>query len=215
LVATINRGGKKMELDKIIEALTEKEIATEVIDAVKSLNGSDAVEKLTKDLEAERGKAAGIVEDKKKFKTRAEAAEKELKELQGSKLTVEERTQNQIDELNRRLEEADKAKIEQENQFRVKEREAALADIAGSIKWSESIPHDTAKLIISNGFSDIEDLGDKVLVERKVKELTESHKAFINAESPAGLGSRSDGAPGDEGKAATMQDLMAEQWQDK
>lgn len=201
-----------MELDKIIEALTEKEVDSGVIDAIKALDQTEAIETLTKELEAEKGKHAGILEDKKKFKERAEKAEKGLKEIEDSKLTVEERTQNQIDELNRKLEEAEKAKVEQDNNFKAKERDASLADITSSIKWSSSIPHDTAKLIVKESFNDINDLGDKVLVERKIKELTESHKAFISADAPGGTGSKSGGQGGKEDAPATMKELMAEQW---
>jgi hypothetical protein len=204
-----------MELNEIIEALKEKEVDSKVITAIKGLDQTGEISKLTKELEAEKGKHSGILEDKKKFKERAEAAEKTLKEQEDSKLSVEERVKNQIEELNQKIADAETAKAEQETQFKAKEREAALADITSSIKWSSSIPHDTAKLIVREGFKDVEVLEQSV-VDTKVKELTEVHKAFISADAPGGSGGKSGhaGEPVKEG-AATMKDLMDVVWINK
>ena len=205
-----------MELNKIIKALEEKEIGSDVISAIKDLDQSEQVSKLTKDLEAEKGKHAGILEDKKKFKERAETAEKSLKEHEDSQLSVEERTQNQIDELNKKLADAEEAKVKQENDFKAAQRETALADITSSVKWSASIPHDTAKLIVREAFNGIENL-EKTVVEGKIKELTETHKAFISAEAPGGTGGKSGGnpAPKEGDVALSHKEIQSDIWKDK
>ena len=205
-----------MELDKIIEALKEKEVDSSVVDAIKALDQTDAISKLTKDLEAEKGKNAGILEDKKKFKERADAAEKTLKEQEDSKLSVEERVKNQIDELNKKLVEAEEAKVKQEADFKAAQRETALADITSSIKWSSSIPHDTAKLIVRNAFDGVDELEQSV-VDGKIKELTETHKSFISAEAPAGTGGKSGGGGGGGKDEAVLshKEIQSDIWKDK
>ena len=205
-----------MKLNEIIKALEEKEIEGDVITAIKDLDQGEQVSKLTKELEAEKGKHSGILEDKKKFKERAEQAEKSLKEQEDSKLSVEERTQNQIDELNQKLADAEDAKVKQENDFKAAQRETALADITSSVKWSASIPHDTARLIVREAFKGVDDLG-KENVAATVKELTETHKAFISAEAPGGTGGKSGskgGPPGDD-TVLSHKEIQSDIWKDK
>lgn len=206
-----------MELKEIIQKLKESEVDSGIIDAVKGLDQSDEIGKLTKELEGERGKNAGILEDKKKFKERAEAAEKTLKEHEDSKLTDEERTSKQVEELQTKLDEAEKARAQQEQDFKAQQRETALADITSSINWATSVPKDTAKLIVKNAFADTEDISDKTVIESTIKAITENHKSFISAEAPAGSGGQpNDGTPpgGGDG-AATMGELMNEVWAGK
>lgn len=202
-----------MELDKIIEALKDKDVDSAIIDAVKGLDQGEAVGKLTKELEAEKGKNAGILEDKKKFKERAEVAEKQLNELQEKDLSIEERTKKQLEDLQAKLDEAEAKRVEQETNFKAQQRESALSDIAGGINWTSSLPRDTAKLIVKNAFNDVDDLSDKSVVESKVKELTETHKAFIDAAAPSGTGAKSgNGASAERDGPVSMQDLVAEVW---
>lgn len=203
-----------MKLEDIIKTLKEKEVDSDVIDAIKGLDQSDELGKLTKELEAERGKNAGILEDKKKFKERAETAETTLKELQDKDLSVEEKTKKQMDELQQKLEAAEQARQKQENDFKAQQRESKLSDLTGSVKWSSSIPRDTAKLIVKNAFTDMDDLSDQKAIDSKLKEITEAHKAIIDSEAAGGTGSRAAASKGgSDDTPASMSSLMAEVWE--
>lgn len=200
-----------MDLNSILEALKEKGIDAVVMDAVKDLDQSAQIQKLTKDLEAERGKHAGILEDKRKFKERAETAEATLKDLQDKDLSAEERMNKQVAELQKKLDEAKAASEQQANEFRAQQRESALADITGQVRWVQNLPHDTAKLIIRNAFSGIEDLS-KENVDSKLKEVIESHKAFIAADAPGGTGGKPGAGAPPTDKPVSMLDITSEIW---
>jgi len=202
-----------MELEKIIEALSEKEVGAEIIEAIKGLADTSAVDTLKRELEAERGKVAGVLEDKKKFKERAEEAEKQLKKIADSKLSDSELAERKLAELEEKLQQSEAERQKEHEAFEAKQREARLSDITGSIRWADGVPRDTAKLIVSRAFNDA-DLDDKSKVETIIKEITQTHKSFITAETPAGGGGKGGdggGAPGAD-RPATMTELMEEVW---
>lgn len=202
-----------MELKDIIKAVEEKELGADVIGAIKALDKSAEVERLTKDLEAEQGKSASILEDKKKFKERAELSEKKLKEIETSKLPEEERHAKELQELNERLESERAEREKQAEEFARTQREAKLADITGSVHWASGTPHETAKLIVSNAFKDL-DLSDSSKVEEVLKSVKETHKSFIAAETPAGAGGKGtdEKDTGGSVEASSFKSLMDETW---
>lgn len=198
-----------MEIGKIIEALKGKDVDGAIIDAVKTLDRTSDIERLTKELEAEQGKGSGILADKKKYKERAEQAESKLKEIEDAKLPEAERQQKQLQEMQEKL---DAEKTEREKQaadFARVQREAVLSDLTASVKWAEGTPSTTAKLIVKSAFDGIEDLTDKSKIDEVLKVVRENHKSFITAESPGGTGGKG-GAGGNNGGGTDKAPSIAE-----
>ena len=129
-----------MDIGKIKEALEESGVKTAVVTAVEALDQSGEVKRLEGELKAKTGEAAGILDDKKKFKDRAEKAEKELEKIEHDKLPDDEKRQKVLDAMQKRLDEADASRTEQETKFLAKERENKLLELTGSIKWAKDTP---------------------------------------------------------------------------
>jgi hypothetical protein len=196
-----------MELDKIIETLKEKDIDGAVITAIKGLDQTGEVERLTKELESEQGKSKGILDDKRKYKDRAELAEKTLKDQEDSKLPAEELHKKQLQELEEKYAEEKRLREEDAEKVSAQTRENELLKLAGSIKWAKSVPQGTAALLVKNAFDGIDDLSDASKVSEVVKSLTESHASFITADAPGGTGGREGGTGatgGSENKAPSI-----------
>lgn len=179
-----------MKLTDILAKLKEADVDQATLDAISALDNSA-------ELEAEKGKNAGILADKKKYQDRAKEAEKRaedaeatLKKIEDDKLPEAERFAKEKQALEDKLaaekaeREADKAKFAQV------QREAAESDIAGSIHWTEGTPQGTAKMIIKNALAEVEDLSDKEAVDKVLNSVKDTHKSFIAAEAPAGTGDK-------------------------
>lgn len=203
-----------MELDKIIEAMKDKDIDGAVIDAVKGIDQTSEVDRLTKELESEQGKAKGILEDKKKFKDERDALKKQLDEIETSKLPEDEKRQKELNDLKAKLEEAEAQRQADADKFAKTQRENKLLEIGGQIKWAKSTPSKTANLIVKNALAEIEDLSESTKVEEVLKSITEDHKAFIAADAPVGSGDKntSGGGAGGDDAPATMKDIIGEAW---
>lgn len=207
-----------MEIGKIVEALKGKEVDDTIIDAIKALDTSAEVERLTKELEAEQGKGSGILADKKKYKERAEQAETKLKDIEDAKLPEADRQAKQLKEMQDKLDAAQAERESDKAEFARVQREAALSDLTASVKWAEGTPASTAKLIVKNAFNDVDDLTDKTKVDDVLKVVKENHKSFIAAESPGGTGGKG-GTGGNSGggtdKASSIAANQASIWGDK
>ncbi len=202
-----------MTIEEIIKAAKEKELDSGIIDAIKALDQTADVERLKGELESEQGKAKGILEDKKKFKERAEKAEADLKKIEHDKLPEDEKRTKELNELKEQLESEKAEREKQAQQFAQTQREAKLSDLTGQIKWADGVPHDTAKLIIKTAMTEIEDLSDKSKIEETLKAVKESHKSFIAADAPGGTGGKSGGEQGTgEQKEYSLASATAEAW---
>lgn len=204
-----------MTIDEIKAALKEKDVDGVVITAIDALDQSGELTRLKSELESEQGKNAGILADKKKFKERAETAEASLKKIEDDKLPADERHAKQLQDMQDKL---DGEKAEREKQsadFKATQRDVALSDITGSIKWASGTPQDTAKLVIKNALSGVEDLSDKSKVDEILSSIKETHKTFIAADAPGGTGGKQMGGEKGSGtgdKPATMQELVDDAW---
>ena len=200
-----------MELDKIIEAVKDKELDSDVIDAIKALDQTGTVERLTKELESEQGKSKGILDDKRKYKDRAELAEKTLKEQEDSKLPADELHKKQLQELEDKYAEEKRLRVEDAEKVSAQTRENDLLKLTGSIKWAKSVPQGTAALLVKNAFNGIDDLKDASKVSEVVKSLTESHASFISADAPSGSGGKEGGDGGNGGSENKAPSIAANQ----
>jgi hypothetical protein len=206
-----------MELDKIIEAVKDKELGSDVIDAIKALDQTGTVERLTKELESEQGKSKGILDDKRKYKDRAETAENTLKEQADSKLPADELHKKQLQELEDKLAEGTRLREEQDATHKADARENATLKINSGIRWdSKRMPATSSLLLTKNALAGIDDLSDASKVSEVVKSLTESHASFISANAPSGSGDKgvggNGGASGSDNKPSSMKDIMADVW---
>lgn len=179
-----------MELSEIVNKLKESDIGAEIVSAVKALDKSAEIDRLNKEIESERGKASGILEDKKKYKERAEKAESEIKKIADSKLPEDERRQKELDELNEKLKQAEAERQADADKFAKTQRDAKVSELTNSIKWGSGTPFSTAKLIVSNALNEIDDLNDESKVSDTLQKIAESHKSFISADAPSGTGGK-------------------------
>ena len=202
-----------MELDKIIEAAKGKELGSDVIDAIKALDTSGTVARLESELSAEQGKNKGILDDKHKFKTRAEAAEKTLQEQTDSKLPAEELHKKQLQEMEEKLAEGTRLREEQDKTFKAQTRDNALLKLGGAIKWAKTVPQGTRELLVKQAFTGTNDLSNESAVSEVVKSLTESHASFISADAPSGSGDKGKGGgAGDSDAPSTIAGAVESAW---
>lgn len=207
-----------MNLEDILAELGKLEASASIIDAVKALDVSDDVTRLKGELESEQGKHSGILADKKKFKDRMEKAESDLKKIETDKLPADERHERELKELQDKLSEEQTAREEQDVSFKAQQRDAKLVDLTGSIKWADGTPSSTAKLVIKNALTDVQDLSDEKAVDAILAGIKETHKSFIAADAPGGTGSKQTGGDkggGNDDAPATMQDLVDDAWAGK
>lgn len=204
-----------MDAQKIIEALQGKEIDAEVLSAIKALDKSGDVEALKAELEAEKGKNKGILDDKHKFKERAESAEAKLKQIETEKLPEAERHKQELEEMKQQIESAKKEREDEKAALAKSQYENKLLELTGAIPWSKDFPKKSALAVVRDAMAGV-DHNDKSKLDEVTKQITESHKAFIVASAPTGSGSKG-GDPGAGGggekKSYTLGDSVESAWQ--
>jgi len=185
-----------MKLEEITTKLEEAGIDSGVITAVKGLDNSAEVERLNKELTAEQGKSASILEDKKRYKSERDAHKTALDKIENDKLPEEEKHKKALEEMQAKLETEKAEREQQAAEYAKAQRDAKVSDLAASIKWIDGTPQGTGKLIVQNALAGVDDLSDKEKVGEAIKGVTESHKAMIAATAPAGSGDKSGGGGG-------------------
>ena len=196
-----------MELDKIIDALKDKDIDGAVITAIKALDNSGDVERLTAELKAEQGKASGILEDKKRYKTERDAHKSALDKIETDKLPDADKHQKQLDDMQKKIDDGEALRVQNDAKFAKTQRDNTELGITAKIKWGANVPQDTAALLVKNALAGVEDLSDDSKVSGVIKSLTESHASFISADAPSGSGGGGDGGDGGGGSKETTHTL--------
>lgn len=158
------------------------------------------VEALTAKLEASEGKASGILSDKKKAQAKAEELQAKIDEIEGKGLGEAERLQRDLEKMQSKLEAEIQAKTEIENNWKADKRKAQLSQVGNKFKWLDSVPEKTRNMILESEFSDIDDLGNEVLVKDRLKTVSESYAGLLAANVPSGAGSK----PGDGTKSQNV-----------
>jgi len=163
----------------------------ETISALLGDDGSASeVEALKAKLAEAEGKANGILGDKKKQQQRVEELQAQLEELQSKDLGESEKLKLEMERMKARLEKAEKEKTDLETTYKSEKRNGELGKIAQKLKFLDSVPEDTRQLIISNELKDLEDLGNTVLVEDRLKTVSEKYAGLLAADAPNGAGSK-------------------------
>ena len=140
--------------------------------------------------EAAEGKANGILADKKKAQQRADELQAKLEEIEGKDLGEVEKLQRELERKDSRIDELTKKATEIEQNWQTDKRNGALSDLGSKFKWLDSVPEKTRKLIIENEFSDVDDLGNEVLVNDRLKAVSESYAGLLASDAPSGAGSK-------------------------
>ena len=182
----------KAEIKKQLE---EAGVSAELIETLSKDDGSAAkIAKLTADLAAANGKSGGILEDKKKFQTQVDELKQQLADLSEKDLGEVERLKLEIQREKSKSEKAEADLTEAKSGYAAEKRNAALSKLGAGTKWLDTVPADTRDMIIKNEFGDIEDLGNQVLVDAKLKSVSEKYAGLIAADVASGGGSKAGGA---------------------
>lgn len=192
-----------MNKQDAIKKLEEAGVDAGVIAALTADDGTaDRLAALEARLEAESGKAAGILEGKKKAQQKAEELQAKLEEIEGKDLGEVEKLQRELERRDSLVEslKAESEKIKGE--WSAEKRSAQLSKIGSNLKWLESVPEKIRELTIQNDFADIEDLGNEVLVKDRLSSLTESYAGLLASDAPSGAGSRSGNGTGSSSASA-------------
>ena len=180
--------------DKQIEALKAAGLDDAFIASLAPKDdGTDArLKALEARLEAETGKANGILSDKKKAQAKAEELQAKIEELEGKDLGEVEKLRLDFERLQSKYEQEQSQRTELESTYNAEKRSHALNKIGSGLKWMDGVPESMRSLTIEKEFDGI-DLGNEVLVADKLKTINETYAGMLASDAPSGAGSR----PGD------------------
>jgi hypothetical protein len=157
------------------------------------LEGDDnagVVETLKAQIAAAEAKANGINGDKKKYQQKADELQAKLDELEGKDLGEAGKLKLEMERMKSRLEATEKAKADLESTYKTEKRNSELSKIAQKLKFLDTVPEDTRSLIISNELKDLEDLGNTVLVDERLKSVSQKYNGLLAANVASGAGTK-------------------------
>ena len=195
---------------EVKKQLEDAGVAAEVIAGMIATEAEAAkVAKLTADLEAANGKSGGILEDKKKFQKKVEELEVANRLLAEKDLGDVEKLNIELERMKSKAEKAEADLTEAKGGYAKEKRNAAEGRIGAGMKWLDTVPADVRDMVIRQELGDIEDLGNQVLVDAKIKAVSEKYAGMLAADAPSGGGSKAGTATGG-GNNAPIIDKMAD-----
>ena len=203
-----------MKLEDIKAKLKEAGVDDSTISAVEGLDNSADVERLKGELEAEQGKAKGILEDKKRYKAERDTAKASLDKIETDKLPEADKHAKALKDMQERLDKQVADGLQRDADLAKAARSAKLSDFTGQIDWVPDAKK-SAKLIIRDAFAEIDDLSDQAKIDEVLNGVRESNKPFITAQVPAGSGGKGGGGGGGSGgdkKVYTLGDSVDDAW---
>ena len=163
----------------------------EAIEAI--VGGDDSASEIAtlkaKIAEAE-GKAGGILGDKKKYQQKADELQAKLDELEGKDLGEAGKLKLEMERMKSRLELTEKAKADLESTYKTEKRNSELGKITGRLKFLDTVPDDMRQLLIATELKDLEDLGNTVLVDERLKSVSTKYAGLLAADVPGGAGTK-------------------------
>ena len=156
-------------------------------------NNESEVAALKAKLAEAEGKANGILGDKKKQQQKVEELQAKLDELEGKDLGEAGKLKLEMERMKARLDKAEKDKADLETTYQTERRNSELGKIAQRLKFLDTVPDDTRNLIISNELKDLEDLGNTVLVDERLKSVSTKYAGLLAASVPSGAGTKATG----------------------
>ncbi len=198
-----------MKKEDAIKKLEEAGLDKAVIDALTADDGSAAtIAALEAKLKAEEGKSGGILADKKKAQKQLDDMQAKLDELEHKDLGELERMKIELEREKSKFEKAESERKELEANFAKEKRDSELTRISASMKWLDAVPDDTRQMILANEMQDIEDLGNTVMVEERIKSLSTKYAGMLAAEDVSGAGSKA-GPASRGGDSPSIEKLLA------
>ena len=180
---------KAEKIAKLKEAgLDEAMLAT--VEALIGDDTSGEVITLKAKLAEAEGKANGILGDKKKHQQKVEELQAKLDELEGKDLGEAGKLKLEMERMKARLDKSEKDKTDLEMTYNSEKRNSELNKIAQRLKFLDAVPEDTRSLIISNELKDLEDLGNTVLVDERLKTISTKYNGLLAATVPSGAGAK-------------------------
>jgi hypothetical protein len=116
-----------------------------------------------------------------------------LDELEGKDLGEAGKLKLEMERMKARLDKAEKDKTDLEQTYQTEKRNSELGKIAQRLKFLDTVPDDTRNLIISNELKDLEDLGNTVLVDERLKSVSTKYAGLLAASVPSGAGTKATG----------------------
>ena len=189
---------KGMEDNKDLSAEDLKAKAQGMLDEQKKINDAAieaAVGEVTKKLEASDGKAAGILEDKKKAQEKAALAEAALEEFKKSKMNDKDRAGQDLLDLQKSVKDAQAALVasdaknkELQSGIDSAARTHKLDEIGSGFHFIEGLPEGAGRIhFIEAAFKDV-DLNDATAVEAQKILFKTTHKGVLVAKAADGTG---------------------------
>jgi len=148
---------------------------------------------LTAKVTAESGKAAAILEDKKKAQAKAEELASKLEEISDASLSGDEKTKKEVEKLNKALVDATAESEGYKAQIASAAKTHKLDQIAAKFRFIKDLPDGTPRLWIENEFGGI-DLESEAAIEATGILFKDKYASMIVTAAPDGSGDK-DGKP--------------------
>jgi hypothetical protein len=174
--------------------LKEAGLADDAIDAILGADNSEEIAALKAKIAEAEGKASGILGDKKKYQQKVDELQAKIDELEGKDLSESQKNKLELERLKSKYEAEAKARADLENQYKTERRNAELSKLAQKLKFMDKVPEDARSLLVSNEFKDLEDLGNTVLVDERLKTVSQKYAGLLAADALSGAGSKAGGA---------------------
>jgi hypothetical protein len=178
---------------------------------IEALLGGDSNESEIAALKAKlaeaEGKANGILGDKKKQQQKVEELQAKLDELEGKDLGEAGKLKLEMERMKARLDKAEKDKTDLEATYTTEKRNSELSKIAQRLKFLDTVPEDTRSLIISNELKDLQDLGNTVLVDERLKSVSTKYAGLLAANVTSGAGTKAGQQTNQTGNRPTLDAL--------
>lgn len=183
------------------EGMTEEQAKAKATEMLKAAGGANTdlqaeVMQLRQQLQAEQGKAAGILAEKKKAQERLTAVESEIARLKQSGMSDTEKLQAD-------LKAAQDALLDREDKIKKLQADATNAErrhqvdaIAASYQFKKDLPEGAGRLFVERAFDKV-DLNDENAVKATRILFQEQHKGVLVAETPSGGATPASGGNGD------------------
>jgi hypothetical protein len=178
---------KAEKIAKLKAAGLDDEAIAAIMDGDDS---SGEIATLKAQIAAAEAKANGINGDKKKYQQRADELQAKLDELEGKDLGEAGKLKLENERMKSRLEATEKAKSDLESTYKTEKRSAEMARIAQKLKFLDTVPEDTRQLLVSTELKDLEDLGNTVLVDERLKAVSQKYSGLLAAQVATGAGTK-------------------------
>lgn len=177
-----------------IEKLKAAGLDDAAIEAMLSGDSESEIAALKAQITAAEAKASGINGDKKKYQAKADELQAKLDELEGKDLGEAGKLKLEVERMKSRLDATEKAKADLETNWKAEKRNGELSKVASKLKFLDTVPEDTRFLLVQNELKDIEDFGNTVVVDERLKSVRSKYAGLLASDAPSGAGSKSSGS---------------------